>query len=73
MGGVTLQVDGLMSSRASSNEDRGLQSLEKFLERKASALDFKSKRTVKIKKVCLLPESWGCEVFGNIAISFHSN
>lgn len=53
--GTTLQVDGLMSSKAASNKDGGLQSLEGFLERKASALDSKSNRIVKIKKVCLLP------------------
>ena len=54
-GGTTLQVDGLMSSKAASYSDGGLQSLEEFLERKASALDSKSNRIVKIKKVCLLP------------------
>ena len=53
--GTTLQVDGLMASKAASNPDRGLESLEGFLERKASALDSKSNRVVKIKKVCLLP------------------
>ena len=50
--GTTLQVHGLMSSKAASNTDGGLQSLEGFLERKASALDSKSNRIVKIKKVC---------------------
>ena len=54
-GGTTLQVDGLMSSKAASNADGGLESLEGFLERKASALDSKSNRVVKIKKVCLSP------------------
>ncbi|KAG0651022.1 mRNA export factor MEX67 [Hyphodiscus hymeniophilus] len=48
--GTTLQVEGLMSSKAASNSDGGLQSLEGFLERKASGRDSKSNRTVKIKK-----------------------
>ena len=54
-GPTSLKVDGLMSSKAASNADHGLQSLEDFLERKASALDSKSNRIVKIKKVCLTP------------------
>lgn len=53
-GPTTIQVDGLMSSKAASNADGGLHSLEQFLERKASALDSKSNRMVKIKKVCFL-------------------
>ncbi|TAQ90206.1 hypothetical protein B7494_g1504 [Chlorociboria aeruginascens] len=49
-GGTTLRIDGLKSSKASSNPDGGLESLLAFLERKGSGLDAKSNRTVKIKK-----------------------
>jgi len=51
-GGASLRIDGLSTSKASSNPDRGLEALLGFLERKASGLDAKSNRTVKIKKVC---------------------
>jgi nuclear RNA export factor len=51
-GTTTLQIHGLSSSKAASNPDGGLESLLGFLERKASGLDAKSNRTVKIKKVC---------------------
>jgi nuclear RNA export factor len=51
VGGTTLQIDGLSSSKAASNPDGGVESLLAFLERKASAHDPKSK-PVKIKKVC---------------------
>ncbi|KAH8815064.1 hypothetical protein F5884DRAFT_770939 [Xylogone sp. PMI_703] len=47
---TTIRVDGLRSSKAASNADGGLESLLAFLERKASGLDAKSNRTVKIKK-----------------------
>jgi nuclear RNA export factor len=50
-----IQIDGLQNSKAASNSDGGLQSLESFLERKASAMDSASNRQVKIKKVCLSP------------------
>lgn len=53
-GNVTLRVDGLKSSKAASNSDGGLNSLLGFLERKANGLDAKSKKIIKIKKVCLL-------------------
>jgi nuclear RNA export factor len=53
-GGTTIRIDGLSSSKAASNDDGGLSSLLAFLERKASGLDAKSNRVVKIKKVCLL-------------------
>jgi nuclear RNA export factor len=53
-GGTTLRVDGLSSSKAAANPDGGLESLLGFLERKASGLDAKSNRLVKIKKVCLM-------------------
>ena len=52
--GATLIIDGLSSSKAASNPDGGLENLLGFLERKASALDAKSNRDVKIKKVCLM-------------------
>jgi nuclear RNA export factor len=52
---VTLWVKGLKDSKAASNQDGGHQSLVQFLERKASSLDAKSNKTVKIKKVCLSP------------------
>lgn len=52
-GSTTLRVDGLSSSKAASNKDGGLDALLGFLERKASGLDSKSNRAVKIKKVCL--------------------
>ncbi|KAF4636361.1 hypothetical protein G7Y89_g1743 [Cudoniella acicularis] len=48
--GSQLQVDGLNESKAASNPDGGLESLLAFLERKASALDSKSNRAIKIKK-----------------------
>jgi nuclear RNA export factor len=51
-GGVRLQVSGLSDSKAASNPDGGLDALLSFLERKASGLDSKSNRAVKIKKVC---------------------
>ncbi|PQE29685.1 TAP domain-containing protein [Rutstroemia sp. NJR-2017a WRK4] len=47
---VTLWVKGLKDSKAASNSDGGHQSLVQFLERKASSLDAKSNKTVKIKK-----------------------
>jgi nuclear RNA export factor len=53
-GVTTLRVDGLSTSKAASNPDGGLESLLGFLERKASGLDAKSNRPVKIKKVCLM-------------------
>ncbi|XMA19548.1 hypothetical protein WAI453_012339 [Rhynchosporium graminicola] len=49
-GGLRLQVSGLSESKAASNPDGGLESLLGFLERKASGLDSKSNRAVKIKK-----------------------
>lgn len=52
--GTTLRVDGLSTSKAASNPDGGLEALLGFLERKAAAMDSKSNRLVKIKKVCLL-------------------
>jgi nuclear RNA export factor len=51
-GVAALRVQGLSSSKAASNPDGGLEALLSFLERKASGLDAKSNRTVKIKKVC---------------------
>jgi nuclear RNA export factor len=54
VGPASLRIDGLSSSKAASNPDGGLESLLGFLERKASGLDAKSNRTVKIKKVCLI-------------------
>jgi nuclear RNA export factor len=51
---TTLRIDGLSSSKAAANPDGGLESLLGFLERKASGLDAKSNRPVKIKKVCLM-------------------
>ena len=54
VGPTSLRIDGLSSSKAASNPDGGLESLLGFLERKASGLDAKSNRTVKIKKVCLM-------------------
>ena len=50
--GTTLEVEGLSASKASSNSDGGVESLLGFLERKASGMDAKSNRAVKIKKVC---------------------
>jgi len=55
-GGLRLQVSGLSDSKAANNPDGGLDALLSFLERKASALDSKSNRAVKIKKVC--SSSW---------------
>jgi nuclear RNA export factor len=52
--GTMLKVDGLRLSKAASNPDGGLESLLGFLERKASGLDSKSNRSIKIKKVCLV-------------------
>jgi nuclear RNA export factor len=54
-GSSYLKIDGLSSSKAAANPDGGLEALLAFLERKASGLDSKSNRTVKIKKVCLSP------------------
>lgn len=51
-GSTTLEVGGLSSSKASTNSDGGVESLLGFLERKASGMDAKSNRAVKIKKVC---------------------
>ncbi|KAE8452140.1 hypothetical protein EG329_001607 [Mollisiaceae sp. DMI_Dod_QoI] len=48
--GNSLQVEGLSLSKAASNSDGGLEALLGFLERKASGMDAKSNRTVKIKK-----------------------
>lgn len=48
----TVKIDGLKSSKAASNTDGGLDSLLSWLERKANAMESKSNRTVKIKKVC---------------------
>lgn len=53
-GGLRLQVSGLSESKAAGNPDGGLDALLSFLERKASGLDSKSNRAVKIKKVCSL-------------------
>jgi nuclear RNA export factor len=52
---VTLWIKGLKGSKAASNQDGGLSSLVSFLERKATALDAKSNRVVRVKKVCLSP------------------
>lgn len=52
--GASLQVGGLSSSKAASNADGGVEALLGFLERKASGMDAKSNRAVKIKKVCLM-------------------
>lgn len=49
----TIRVSGLSESKASSNQDGGLDSLVTFLERKATGLDSKSNRAVRIKKVCI--------------------
>ncbi|KAL5320739.1 hypothetical protein ACEPPN_011549 [Leptodophora sp. 'Broadleaf-Isolate-01'] len=49
-GGLRLQVSGLSESKAAGNPDGGLDALLSFLERKASGLDSKSNRAVKIKK-----------------------
>ncbi|RDL34497.1 NTF2-like protein [Venustampulla echinocandica] len=49
-GGTMARVDGLSSSKAASNPDGGVESLLAFLERKASGLDAKSNRAIKIKK-----------------------
>lgn len=51
-GGTMVRIDGLNSSKAASNPDGGVESLLAFLERKASGLDAKSNRAIKIKKVC---------------------
>lgn len=50
--GSALQVEGLSESKAAANADGGVEALCGFLERKASGMDAKSNRTVKIKKVC---------------------
>ncbi|KAL3424806.1 mRNA export factor MEX67 (TAP domain-containing protein) [Phlyctema vagabunda] len=47
---ASLRVDGLASSKASSNPDGGLEALLGFLERKANGPHPKSSKTVKIKK-----------------------
>ncbi|KAI9642236.1 nuclear mRNA export, poly(A)+RNA binding protein [Ciborinia camelliae] len=47
---VTLWVKGLKGSKAASNSDQGVSSLVSFLERKATTLDSKSKRVVRVKK-----------------------
>ncbi|KAF5875407.1 putative mrna export factor mex67 protein [Botrytis fragariae] len=47
---VTLWIKGLKGSKAASNSDQGLSSLVSFLERKATALDSKSKRSIRVKK-----------------------
>lgn len=49
----TLEVTGLSLSKASNNADGGLESLLGFLERKASCIDSKGNRPVKIKKSSL--------------------
>lgn len=50
--GTTLEIGGLSESKAASNPDGGVESLLSFLERKASGMDAKSNRAVKIRKVC---------------------
>ncbi|KAG9238343.1 putative mRNA export factor MEX67 [Amylocarpus encephaloides] len=55
--GAMLRIDGLESSKAASNPDGGVESLLAFLERKASSLDSKSNRTVKIKKSSMKGDS----------------
>lgn len=52
--GTSLQVEGLGSSKASTNSDGGVEALLGFLERKASGFDNQANRGVKIKKVCLM-------------------
>lgn len=49
---VTLWIKGLKGSKAASNSDQGISSLVTFLERKATTMESKSKRTVRVKKVC---------------------
>ncbi|KAF8863294.1 hypothetical protein BDZ45DRAFT_116785 [Acephala macrosclerotiorum] len=51
--GNSLQVEGLSLSKAASNPDGGVEALLGFLERKASGMDAKSNRAVKIKKSSL--------------------
>lgn len=69
---VFLLVHGLKSSKAASNPDGGLRDLLGFLERKASGLDAKSNRTVRIKKVCLSPRSCGHLESCNVAVTIRS-
>lgn len=52
---VTLWVKGLKGSKAYSSSDQGFSSLVSFLERKASTLNSKSQKAVKVKKVRLSP------------------
>ncbi|KAF7867425.1 hypothetical protein EAF04_005508 [Stromatinia cepivora] len=47
---VTLWIKGLKGSKAASNSDQGLSSLVSFIERKATTLDSRSKRAVRVKK-----------------------
>ncbi|QSZ29202.1 hypothetical protein DSL72_003713 [Monilinia vaccinii-corymbosi] len=47
---VTLWVKGLKGSKASSNNDQGLSSMVSFLERKATTLDSRSQKAVRVKK-----------------------
>lgn len=51
---ASLEVTGLSLSKASAHDDGGLESLLGFLERKASGLDSKSNRSIRIRKVRLL-------------------
>ncbi|KAJ8059420.1 hypothetical protein OCU04_012364 [Sclerotinia nivalis] len=47
---VTLWIKGLKGSKAASNDDQGLSSLVTFIERKATTLEYRSKRAVRVKK-----------------------
>lgn len=47
---ASLEVTGLSLSKASAHDDGGLESLLGFLERKASGLDSKSNRSIRIRK-----------------------
>jgi nuclear RNA export factor len=47
-----LRVRGLRESKAASNPDGGVKDLLSFLERKASSLDTKIHKEVRIQKVC---------------------
>ena len=60
----SLRVKGLSSSKAANNPDGGLESLLGFLERKASGLDAKSNRAIRIKKVCSLLHLLDHELLG---------
>ncbi|APA09247.1 hypothetical protein SS1G_14226 [Sclerotinia sclerotiorum 1980 UF-70] len=47
---VTLWIKGLKGSKAALNDDQGLSSLVSFIERKATTLESRSKRCVRVKK-----------------------